>query len=190
MASGNSPEKLGRSGVAGGHCILVRTESLRAPIGTTQGRPAHDQWAKLRLIRDTISHYSPVLIAPLSNPISSRRRPEKKERIAGEGFFRCQPEPTALCQSLGRRYIKVTRSLRLTRPHCAPCCLATPWPRVADASPLFGRFAAFRPVLSVVTKPYHRLGPKATFTLKHGARTRDRRLLCPERTALGGSRSR
>jgi hypothetical protein len=56
MASGNSPEKLGRSGVAGGHCMVVRTESLRAPIGTTQGRPAHDQWAKLRLIRDTISH--------------------------------------------------------------------------------------------------------------------------------------
>src|ERR1700730_5160407 len=78
MASGNSPEKLGRSGVAGGHCILVRTESLRAPIGTTQGRPAHDQWAKLRLIRDTISHYSPVLIAPLSNPISSRRLQKNK----------------------------------------------------------------------------------------------------------------
>jgi hypothetical protein len=90
MASGNSPEKLGRSGVAGGHCILVRTESLRAPIGTTQGRPAHDQWAKLRLIRDTISHYSPVLIAPLSNPISSRQRREKKERIAGEGL--AQPD--------------------------------------------------------------------------------------------------
>src|ERR1700730_2894834 len=78
MALGNSLEKLGRSGVAGGHCMVVRTESLRAPIGTTQGRPAHDQWAKLRLIRDTISHYSPVLIAPLSNPISSRRLQKNK----------------------------------------------------------------------------------------------------------------
>jgi hypothetical protein len=32
---------------------------------------------ELALIRDTISRYAPLLIAPLSIPNSSRRRPEK-----------------------------------------------------------------------------------------------------------------
>jgi len=50
-------------------------------IGTTQGRPAHDQWAKSSLIWDTISHYSRVLIAPLAI-ISSRRHVQKKIELA------------------------------------------------------------------------------------------------------------
>jgi hypothetical protein len=38
---------------------------------TIQGRPRHDLWTKLRLIRDTTNHYAPVLIAQNS----SHRRP-------------------------------------------------------------------------------------------------------------------
>src|SRR5258707_15686621 len=84
MASGNSPEKLGRSGVAGGHCMVVRTESLRA------------QSARHRVDQPTISgrscansaRYKPLFACvdrTFVKSISSRRRPEKKERIAGEG---------------------------------------------------------------------------------------------------------
>jgi hypothetical protein len=85
MASGNSPEKLGRSGAAGGHCMVVRTESLRA------------QSARHRVDQPTISgrscansaHYKPLFACvdrTFVKSISSRRRPEKKERIAGEGL--------------------------------------------------------------------------------------------------------
>jgi hypothetical protein len=45
-----------------------------AGVGTTQDRPRHDLWTKLR---DAISHYAPVLIAPLSIP-NSRCRLQKK----------------------------------------------------------------------------------------------------------------
>src|ERR1700737_293022 len=83
MASGNSPEKLGRSGVAGGHCMVVRTESLRA------------QSTRHRIDQPTISgrscansaHYKPLFACvdrTFVKSISSRRRPEKKERIAAE----------------------------------------------------------------------------------------------------------
>src|SRR5262249_3972568 len=84
MASGNSREKLGRTGRSSpapdGGTGLNHYASL---IGTTQGRPAHDQWAKVALIWDTISHYSPVLIAPLANFIAPAR-PEKNKRFGGE----------------------------------------------------------------------------------------------------------
>src|SRR3954471_21990375 len=66
MASGNSREKLGRSGVAGGHCMVVRTESY-APNRHDTGSTSPRSVGEVTLIRDTISHYSPVLIAPLSN---------------------------------------------------------------------------------------------------------------------------
>jgi hypothetical protein len=71
-------------GVAGGHCTVVRTESLRA------------QSARHRADLPTISgrscansaHYKPLFACvdrTFVKSISSRRRPEKKERIAGEG---------------------------------------------------------------------------------------------------------
>ena len=44
---GQLREKVGGD-VAPRHCMVVRTESFAHPIGTTQGRPAHDQWTKLR----------------------------------------------------------------------------------------------------------------------------------------------
>src|SRR6202040_3081348 len=79
MAAGNSPEKRGRSGVAGGHCMGVRTESLRA------------QSTRHRIDQPTISgrscansaHYKPLFACvdrTFVKSISSRRRPEKKER--------------------------------------------------------------------------------------------------------------
>src|ERR1700737_3603763 len=75
MASGNSPEKLGRSGVAGGHCMVVRTESLRA------------QSTRHRIDQPTISgrscansaHYKPLFACvdrTFVKSISSRRGPE------------------------------------------------------------------------------------------------------------------
>src|ERR1700680_5062840 len=90
MASCNSPEKLGRSGVAGGHCMVVRTESLRT------------QSARHRVDQPTISGRSCANSArykPLSacvdrtfvKSIVSRRRPEKKQRIAGEAVSGLAP---------------------------------------------------------------------------------------------------
>src|ERR1700732_2467403 len=84
MASGNSPEKLGRNGVAGGHCMVVRTESLRAQ----SARHRVDQPTISARSCDNSGHYKPLFACVDRNfvkSISSRRRPEKKERIAGEG---------------------------------------------------------------------------------------------------------
>jgi hypothetical protein len=75
---GQLPEKLGRSAVAGGHCMVVRSESLRA------------QSARHRVDQPTISgrscansgHYKPLFACvdrTFVKSISSRRRPEKKE---------------------------------------------------------------------------------------------------------------
>src|SRR6266545_3493402 len=61
----------------------------RHDTGSTTARSVDE----VALIRDTISHYAPVLIAPLSNPKSSRRRPEK---IRARAF----PRKT---QNLGQR---------------------------------------------------------------------------------------
>src|ERR1700731_722807 len=85
MASGNSPEKLGRSGVAGGHCTVVRTESLRA------------QSARHRVDQPTIggrscansAHYKPLFACvdrTFVKSISSRRRPEKKSASPARVF--------------------------------------------------------------------------------------------------------
>src|SRR5947208_2047767 len=58
------PEKLGRSGVAASRAWqgLDHYAPNRHDIGSTTARSVDE----LALIRDTISHYAPVLIAPLS----------------------------------------------------------------------------------------------------------------------------
>src|SRR5437660_12646955 len=58
------PEKLGRSGVAASRAWqgLDHNAPNRHDIGSTTARSVDE----LALIRDTISHYAPVLIAPLS----------------------------------------------------------------------------------------------------------------------------
>src|SRR5206468_8572655 len=75
MAAGLAqlPEKLGRSGVAASRAWqgLDHYAPNRHDIGSTTARSVHE----VALIQDTISHYAPVLIAPLSNH-SSRRRLE------------------------------------------------------------------------------------------------------------------
>src|SRR6516164_4842036 len=85
MASGNSREKLGRTGRSARHRMVVRTESLRIPNWHDTGSTSARSVGEVALIWDTISHYSPVLIAPLA--ISSRRRIQKKRahcRTRGE----------------------------------------------------------------------------------------------------------
>jgi hypothetical protein len=49
------------------------------PIGTIQGRPRQRSVDEVALIRDTISHYTPVLIAPLSIQI---RRAGVQKKLA------------------------------------------------------------------------------------------------------------
>src|SRR5215471_4370614 len=66
MASGNSREKLGRTGRSARHRMVVRTESLRIPNWHDTGSTSPRSVGEVTLIWDTISHYSPVLIAPLA----------------------------------------------------------------------------------------------------------------------------
>jgi hypothetical protein len=69
------PEKLGRSGVA----VSRAWSGLdRHDTGSTTARSVDE----VALIRDTISHYAPVLIAPLSNPIRRAGVQKKFERAA------------------------------------------------------------------------------------------------------------
>ena len=63
MASGNSREKLGRTGRSARHRMVVRTESLRIPNWHDTGSTTPRSVGEVALIWDTISHYSPVLIA-------------------------------------------------------------------------------------------------------------------------------
>src|SRR5437773_12554849 len=79
------PEKLGRSGVAASRAWqgLDHYAPNRHDIGSTTARSVDE----LALIRDTISHYAPVLIAPLSIQIrragvqgGSRRAREREHR--------------------------------------------------------------------------------------------------------------
>src|SRR6516164_9874782 len=77
MASGNSREKLGRTGRSARHRMVVRTESLRIPNWHDTGSTSPRSVGEVALIGDTISHYSRVLIAPLAI-ISSRRHVQKK----------------------------------------------------------------------------------------------------------------
>src|SRR6266513_6453541 len=76
MASGSSPKKLGRSGVPGGHCMMVLNHYApnRRDTGSTSPRSV----GEVALIRHTISHYSPVLIAPLSNQLPRAGVQKKK----------------------------------------------------------------------------------------------------------------
>ncbi len=72
------PEKLGRSGVAASRAWqgLDHYAPNRHDIGSTTARSVDE----LALIRDTISHYAPVLIAPLSIQI---RRAGVQGRASG-----------------------------------------------------------------------------------------------------------
>src|SRR5215471_4280210 len=83
MASGNSREKLGRTGRSARHRMVVRTESLRIPNWHDTGSTSPRSVGEVALIWDTISHYSRVLIAPLAI-ISSRRHVQKKIVLAGD----------------------------------------------------------------------------------------------------------
>jgi hypothetical protein len=82
----------GETGRTAGPRVLARTESLRTQSGTIQGGPRHDQWAKLGLIRHTISHYTPVMIplfsikfiAQASKKITVKRAPlSQAGRVVG-----------------------------------------------------------------------------------------------------------
>ena len=55
---GQLPKKL-----AAGPRLLARTELSRSELGTKQGGPPHDHWAKLGQLRYTRSQYSFVAIA-------------------------------------------------------------------------------------------------------------------------------
>jgi hypothetical protein len=70
MASRSSQRN--RVVVGSSHPRLVRTRSLRAPNRHNTGSTIARSVDEVALIRDTISHYAPVLFAPLSNP--SRQR--------------------------------------------------------------------------------------------------------------------
>src|SRR6516225_7136315 len=68
--------------VAARHRMVVRTESLRIPNWHDTGSTNPRSGSEVGLIWDTISHYSPVLIAPLAiNFIApARRRPRAGRR--------------------------------------------------------------------------------------------------------------
>src|ERR1700730_5123496 len=89
MASRNSPEKLGRSGVAGGHCMVVRTESLRTPIGTLSRRgyffhrPVIDELLS-PVIGEALRFRSPL--AACSASMSSCLRSASRLALAAESF--------------------------------------------------------------------------------------------------------
>src|SRR5262245_64052281 len=59
--------------VAARHRMVVRTESLRIPNWHDTGSTSPRSVGEVALIWDTISHYSPVLIAPLANFIAPAR---------------------------------------------------------------------------------------------------------------------
>ena len=69
--------------VAARQRMVVRTESLRIPNWHDTGSTSPRSVGEVALIWDTISHYSPVLIAPLANFIAPARR--KKNKRSGLG---------------------------------------------------------------------------------------------------------
>ena len=83
------PEKLGRSGVAASRAWqgLDHYAPNRHDIGSTTARSVDE----LALIRDTISHYAPVLIAPLSIQI---RRAGVQGGRDGAGLLSITPVST------------------------------------------------------------------------------------------------
>jgi hypothetical protein len=60
---------------------VVRTGSITHPIGTTQGSTTARSVDEVALIRDTISHYAPMLIAPLSIQIRGTGVQKKFGRV-------------------------------------------------------------------------------------------------------------
>jgi hypothetical protein len=91
------PEKLGRSGVAASRAWqgLDHYAPNRHDIGSTTARSVDE----LALIRDTISHYAPVLIAPLSIQI-------RRAGVQGRPEFfcsACHRSTEALCASIQGR---------------------------------------------------------------------------------------
>jgi hypothetical protein len=64
--------------VAARHRMVVRTESLRIQNRHDAGSTSPRSVGEVALIWDTISHYSPVLIAPLAINFIASARPEKK----------------------------------------------------------------------------------------------------------------
>jgi hypothetical protein len=69
---------------------------------------------EIALFRDTISHYAPVLIARLSIPNSSRRRPEKIRRATTERWFlrilAAKGTDILLCAPTGRAAKRMTEA--------------------------------------------------------------------------------
>jgi hypothetical protein len=68
--------------------MVVRTESLRIPNRHDTGSTSPRSVGEVALIWDTISHYSPVLIAPLAINFIAPARPEKKSDLSVGFFFR------------------------------------------------------------------------------------------------------
>ena len=92
------PEKLGRSGVAASRAWqgLDHYAPNRHDIGSTTARSVDE----LALIRDTISHYAPVLIAPLSIQI-------RRAGVQGGPEFFCSACHSIHLRRLRARSIKV-----------------------------------------------------------------------------------
>src|SRR5213594_4739810 len=84
------PEKLGRSGVAASRAWqgLDHNAPNRHDTGSTTARSVDE----LALIRDTIRHYAPVLIAPLS--IQIRRAGVQKKFVGPHLGSETPAEPT------------------------------------------------------------------------------------------------
>src|SRR6516164_2193046 len=83
MASA-TPGRKGRTGRSSpGTRWWYGTESLRIPNRHDTGSTSPRSVGEVALIWDTISHYSPVLIAPLANFIAPARR--KKNKRSGLG---------------------------------------------------------------------------------------------------------
>jgi len=66
--------------------VVPRTESSRSQLGTKQGGPPHDHWAKLGQLRYTRSQYAFVAIALFS--MNSSRRPQEKTRREPEAALK------------------------------------------------------------------------------------------------------
>ena len=80
--------------------MVVRTESLRIPNWHDTGSTSPRSVSEVALIWDTISHYSPVLIAPLA--FIAPARPEKNKR---SGPFSKRPLRSS-------RWLRPTRRFR------------------------------------------------------------------------------
>jgi hypothetical protein len=72
-----------RVDVTARHRMVVRTEPLRIPNRHDTGSTSPRSVSEIALIWDTISHYSPVLIAPLAINFIAPARPEKKSASSG-----------------------------------------------------------------------------------------------------------